>query len=97
MPEPRDRPLKMRSPGRAALLAGRLPCMSGVVVDICFFSGLRSRYGGLVAAYGLLAAVHRMPGAGPSTGGEGPGPAGGQDRVGTISRTLVAISAGSGA
>ncbi|GGT23628.1 hypothetical protein GCM10010222_76810 [Streptomyces tanashiensis] len=92
MPEPRDRPLKMRSPGRDALLARRLLCMSGVVVAICF-SGLRGPYG----VCGLLAAVHRMPGPAPSREERGPDPAGGQDRVGTIARTLAAISAGSGA
>lgn len=36
-------------------------------------------------------------GGGPSVVADGPAPAGDQDRVGTISRTLVAISAGIGA
>ncbi|GAA3902514.1 hypothetical protein GCM10022244_10940 [Streptomyces gulbargensis] len=91
MPEPRERPLKMRSPGRAAPLGRRLLGTSGVVVAIGF-SGLRGRYGCTAPGGGAPDA-----GGGPSTGGEGPPPAGDQDRVGTIARTLAAISAGMGA
>lgn len=90
MPEPRDSPLKTRSPGREALLARRLP-----LYVWCGGSHLLLRSAGPLRTYGLLAAVHRIAGSGPP--GWGPDPAGGQDRVGTIARTLAAISVGSGA
>ncbi|GAA4912579.1 hypothetical protein GCM10023237_35870 [Streptomyces coeruleoprunus] len=91
MPDPRDRPRKIRSPAREGLLPlGGVMSLrpgGGVVVAVAIVI-LRS-----AEPLRLLAAVHRMPG---PAGLTGPG-RGRYDRVGTISRTFAAISAGSGA